>query len=200
VVECKQIWPLLFPYLEREAEPAEAIDVANHLSNCTACKILMARKHRLGQMLEDGLSDRIPVGDDFVRSVMANLPEGPPPRGKLRKKGKRRFDLAVLFGVAVAVTQVVAARIPRGSMGAPDIEMPALALPSADGLVPGFEMALRLVATAASSLVGGAAIELTALPLAGAFLLALLIGFSTLFLLGGSAVLTLAATSLKRQR
>ena len=77
---CDQIRPLLYQYLEREAEPAEAMTVASHLSDCTACKILLARKRRLARMLEEGLEDSIPVGDDFVRSVMATLPDGPPPQ------------------------------------------------------------------------------------------------------------------------
>ena len=98
---CAQIRPLLYPYLEREAGPGEAMDVASHLSDCTACKILLARKRRLGRMLEEGLEDSIPVGEDFVRSVMATLPDGPPPPTP-RSARKRGLKLAVWIGLALA--------------------------------------------------------------------------------------------------
>ena len=85
-LDCERVRPLLYPYIEREAEPAEAMLVAEHLTGCTACKILIARKRHLARMLESGLEDRIPVGEEFVRSVMATLPEGPPPAPKSRRK------------------------------------------------------------------------------------------------------------------
>jgi len=84
--DCERIRPLLFPYIEREAAPAEAMLVAEHLTGCTACKILVARKRHLARMLESGLEDRIPVGEEFVRSVMATLPDGPPPAPKSRRR------------------------------------------------------------------------------------------------------------------
>ena len=84
-LDCERIRPLLYPYIEREAEPAEAMLVAEHLTGCTACKILIARKRHLARMLENGLEDRIPVGEEFVRSVMATLPDGPPPKSRRKR-------------------------------------------------------------------------------------------------------------------
>ena len=111
MADCVQIRPLLYPYLEREAGPAEAMDVAHHLSDCTACKILMARKRRLARMLEEGLEDSIPVGDDFVHSVMATLPDGPPPRTR-KSRGNRGLKLAALIGVLFSLGQTAAGRWP----------------------------------------------------------------------------------------
>ena len=41
---CKPIRPSLYRIIDGEAEPAEAMRVARHLSTCTTCRILLARK------------------------------------------------------------------------------------------------------------------------------------------------------------
>jgi predicted anti-sigma-YlaC factor YlaD len=197
MADCEQIRSLLYQYIECEAGPAEAIDVANHLSSCTACKILMARKHRLGQMLEEGLHDSIPVGEEFVCSVMATLPDGPPPR-RNRMKRRRGFDLAVLFGVAVAGAQAVAARLPSVPTESAALSFPGIALPSADGLAPSFQAALRVLAMTANAWVGNAPFDVSALPAIGAALAVALIAAATLVLLGSSAVVAVAASSYHR--
>jgi predicted anti-sigma-YlaC factor YlaD len=53
--------------------------VARHLSDCTACRIVLAREHRLAEMLEEKLDDPLQLGEDFVQAVMARLPQEPPP-------------------------------------------------------------------------------------------------------------------------
>jgi len=116
MTDCERVRPLLFPYIEREAAPAEAMLVADHLTGCTACKILIARKRRLARMLDRGLEDRIPVGEEFVRSVMATLPEGPPPRPD--KVGRRRhLRIAGTLGVLAGLAPAVAARLPGVTTG-----------------------------------------------------------------------------------
>jgi predicted anti-sigma-YlaC factor YlaD len=91
--DCERIHPLLHRVAEGEATPEEAMRVARHLPDCTTCRIIQAREIRLADMLEAGLED-LPVGEDFVRGVMARLPAGPPPR---RSPGRRRgLKLAIL--------------------------------------------------------------------------------------------------------
>ena len=75
---CVSHAPLLSRVAEGEASPEEAMRAARHLSDCTACRINLARERRLAAILEDGLEDPLPVGEDFVRAVMDNLPAEPP--------------------------------------------------------------------------------------------------------------------------
>lgn len=75
---CDALVPLLSRVAEGEANPDEAMRAARHLSDCTACRIILARERRLAAILEDGLEDSVPVGEDFVRAVMDNLPAEPP--------------------------------------------------------------------------------------------------------------------------
>jgi predicted anti-sigma-YlaC factor YlaD len=79
MVDCDRVRPLLFRFHEGEASPEEAMLVARHLSDCTGCRILLARENRLAKILAEEMDD-LPVGEDFVRSVMATLPNEPPPR------------------------------------------------------------------------------------------------------------------------
>jgi hypothetical protein len=97
MARCEDIRPLLCRSVDHEVEPTEAFVLAAHLADCTACKIVLARRRRLAEMLERDLPD-IPVGEDFVRAVMDTLPDGPPPR-----RARRGIKLAVLLcGIAGA--------------------------------------------------------------------------------------------------
>ena len=196
MASCVQIRPLLYQYLEREADPGEAMDVAAHLSDCTACKILLARKRRLARMLEEGLEDSIPVGDDFVTSVMATLPEGPPPRTPSPGK-KRGLKLAVWAGLAFAVGQSVSGQWPLYGGGRPSLTLPFIDLSSGEGTFRGLLDWVRWANLALETLVTGAPVELS---LAG-------IGFAVvtttalMFLIGAigtSAVVGVAMRTLLR--
>jgi predicted anti-sigma-YlaC factor YlaD len=92
---CREIRPCLYRSSEGEATPDEAMRIARHLSDCTACRILLAREVRLASMLELGLTDRVPVGEEFLRSVMDALPSGPPPRSKPKRVGLKLASLAL---------------------------------------------------------------------------------------------------------
>ena len=96
MASCDGVRPLLSHVVEGELTPDEAMRVARHLSDCTACKIMLAREHRLAEMLERDLED-LPVGEEFVRSVMDTLPQGPPPRRRGRR-GWRGLKLAGSLG------------------------------------------------------------------------------------------------------
>lgn len=198
MADCAQIRPLLYQYLEREAAPAEAMDVASHLSNCTACKILLARKRRLARMLEEGLEDSIPVGDEFVRSVMATLPEGPPPRTP--KPGRKRgLKLAVWSGVVLGLVQAMASRWPLAGVGRPSLTLPTLDVPAGEGAWNGLLDWVRWAALAFETLAGGAPFELSlsgiGLALGTTATVSLLIGA-----LGTSAFVIVATRSLLRAR
>ena len=125
MADCERIRPLLFPYIEREAAPAEAMLVAEHLASCTACKILIARKRRLARMLESGLEDRIPVGEEFVRSVMATLPEGPPPVAR-KPRDKRGLRLAGTLAILLGLAPAVAGRLPAAAADGLGLGLPGL--------------------------------------------------------------------------
>jgi len=115
MAHCVEIRPLLHCSAEGEAEPAEAIRVARHLSDCTQCKILLARESRLAEMLETNLTD-LPIGDDFARQVMARLPEGPHPRRS--RKRRRGLKLAGIVGaLAGAVLSASQWAVPVGIAG-----------------------------------------------------------------------------------
>jgi len=73
VKNCDDIRPLIAQQHEGELSPDEAIELARHMPKCTACRIVDARERRLAEMLSGELQD-LPVGDDFVSTVMDTLP------------------------------------------------------------------------------------------------------------------------------
>jgi anti-sigma factor RsiW len=84
---CGPIVPALARVADGEASPREAMLAARHVSDCTACRITLAREVRLAAMLEQGLDDPLQVGEDFVRAVMDSLPQGPPPPRQRSARG-----------------------------------------------------------------------------------------------------------------
>jgi predicted anti-sigma-YlaC factor YlaD len=87
VSACLEIRPLLARVADGEVSPEEAIRVGLHLPDCTGCRILLARERRLAAMLEQDLEDRLHVGEEFVKAVMAAVPEAPPARRR-RERGR----------------------------------------------------------------------------------------------------------------
>ena len=136
---CREIAPLLYRVAEADASPDEAMRTARHLSDCTACRILLARELRLASMLEEGLCDPLQVGEDFVRDVMDNLPQGPP-RPARSRRARRLLKLASIAGwialvPLVASTSGVAARIP--AIAGFKAMLPSFDVPVIDGLAEG---------------------------------------------------------------
>jgi len=139
---CQSLAPLLYRVAEGEAAPDEAMRSARHLSDCTACRILLARERRLAAMLEEGLDDPLQVGEDFVQTVMATLPQGPPPAPSHKRKAalrkRRLLKLASLAGLIGVIPLVATA---RGSGDLPQALTwslkPMLEAPLADGLTDG---------------------------------------------------------------
>jgi anti-sigma factor RsiW len=150
--DCKQNAPLLSRVAEGEAAPDEAMRAARHLSDCTACRISLARDRRLAAMLEDGLEDSLPVGEEFVRSVMDNLPREPShPR---RTKPRRHLKLASLAGFLALAPLLAIRGLGGGSFNLPEVDL----LPDVQGasnFVDGLLRVGGLVGLAMRSLASG---------------------------------------------
>lgn len=73
MTDCIDYQALLFRLAEGEAAPDEALRAARHLSDCTACRIVLAREERLAEML-DRIGDELPVTESFLASVMSAIP------------------------------------------------------------------------------------------------------------------------------
>lgn len=137
---CESLRPQLWRVADGEASPDEAMQVARHLSDCTACRIHLARERRLGAMLAE-MDDRLQVGEDFVRAVMENLPQGPPPVSHWRKR-RRYLKLAGLGAWILAAPALLARAwpferysMPLPELGAPDLEGGERLLTALVGLV-----------------------------------------------------------------
>ena len=191
---CDAIRPLLSHVAEGEVGPGEAMSVARHIADCTACKIVLAREHRLARMLEQDLQD-LPVGEEFVQSVMATLPQGPPPG---RKKGEKRRGLRLasfagfLGAGALFVSQFLPSRLPGGAR----LGLPTLDLEAASQSVEGLAGLVRLAAVAlqAAADLPSAALHLGWSP----ELLAAAAAAMTVACGAGSALVALAAGTLAR--
>jgi predicted anti-sigma-YlaC factor YlaD len=194
MASCERIRPLLSHVVEGEATPEEAMHVARHLADCTACKIVLAREHRLAEMLEQDLED-LPVGEEFVEAVMANLPKDPPPRRRnaARWRGLKMAGFAGFIGSgALLAFQDISLR----GVGGPTVATRSLDFESAQG---SFEAALGLVRLALVAAQSAVSLPLDATPwsvalgMAGVVTAVGLIGFCL-----ASTTFAFAATSLVR--
>jgi len=141
MASCAEIAPLLFRADEGEATPEQAMRAARHLAGCTACKIHLARERRLSTMLTEDLED-LPVSEEFVHSVMATLPKGPPPSGKRRKRGLKLASFSGSLGLLALCV--------FGAQGFTAIRLPAAGLPvfNPDSIGEGLGALLGLVRVA----------------------------------------------------
>jgi hypothetical protein len=146
---CKQIAPVLYRVAEGEATPHEAMWTACHLSDCTACRILLAREVRLAAMLEEGLDDPLQVDEDFVRQVMDSVPQGPPPPGGRTRVKRRTLKLACLAGLVGLAPLLAAAPGPAQRPAGRSWGLAAnLDVPFADGTTEGALRVGGLIVTA----------------------------------------------------
>ena len=191
---CDAIRPFLSHVAEGEVGPGEAMNVARHLADCTACKILLARERRLARMLEQDLQD-LPVGEEFVQSVMATLPQGPPPgRSKgQRRRGLRLASFAGFLGAGVLfASQLLPSRLPAGAR----LGLPTLDLEAASQSLEGLAGLVRLAAVALESV---ADLPFDALRLGWSPELLVAAAAATAVAAGaGSALIALAAGTLAR--
>jgi len=188
---CRAIVPLLYRIAEGEARPDEAMRTARHLSDCTACRILLARERRLAAMLEEGLDDPLQVGEDFVREVMDTLPLEPPPAPRPEKR-KRRLKLASLAAWFALIPLLALA---AGAVDLPAGEMwqliPELDAPAADGTAESAQRLGGLIVLALDRLASGLSFQ-GGLPVSILFAFVSLVSFGLCAALASASVLALA--------
>lgn len=122
MTDCRSLRATLVRVAEGDARPDEALAIARHLPDCTACRILLAREVRLEAALES-LEDPVSVDDGFLGAVMSALPVAPPKRRRKRTRltlvgGGSAIVLAVL---AVAASSVRWPADPR-AIGFPSLD------------------------------------------------------------------------------
>jgi len=150
VGSCEEVRAQIYRFAEGEAAPAETLAIARHLPDCTACKILLARERRLAQFLEHELQD-LPVGEEFVQGVMAQLPEEPPAPPRKRKRWSG-LKLAGLAGLIFAPGLLAAPRLDLAAIDRLSPLIPKLNLESIEATLGGILGLVRLVLLAASSI------------------------------------------------
>lgn len=146
---CDQIRSLLDGVIDGESKPRDSFLAARHLSSCTACRILLARKRRLTQMLEEELHD-IPVGEDFLHSVMDALPSTLPVRRARRRR--HGLKLAVLAMFALPGLEGLLRGLAAGAPTAPRLALPAFDSFAGSPSLEGATELLRWAVLAAQSL------------------------------------------------
>ena len=195
MTSCSDVRPLLSHTAESEVTPEEAMRVARHLADCTACKIVLARERRLAEMLEQDLVD-LPVGDEFVESVMAVLPDDPPPR-RHDRRGRRGLRLAGFTGFVGAGVLIASRLISFGGLGGSTIQSPVLDFESVPGSLEGLFGLVRMALVALESV---ARVPLDAgMSLSGSLALMPVAAAAAMIALGGcSGFLALSARTLVR--
>jgi predicted anti-sigma-YlaC factor YlaD len=192
---CERLRPQLSRVAEGEANPVEAMRVARHLPDCTACRIQLARERRLAAMLEEELSDPLFVGEDFVRAVMAHLPSESPRALRRRRRGILR--LAGIGGLLVLAPALAPRGLPSLGRG-PLAGLAGADLDAAERLAQVAASAARMIPIALDALSAAVptirvASGFAGLAAAGAFLL-------TAALLAAATVVAAATTGLLSRR
>lgn len=191
---CDAIRRLLSHVAEGEVAPGEAMSVARHIADCTACKIVLARERRLARMLEQDLQD-LPVGEEFVQAVMATLPQGPPP-GKRKGRKRRGLKLAALAGFLGTGALFVSQLLPSGLSASARPGLPTMDLEAASQSLEGLSGLARLAIVALEAV---ASLPVDALRLNWAPEMLAVAASATALTIGvGSALVFLAAGTLVR--
>ena len=151
---CPGFRPLIQASVEGDTRPADALRVARHVRDCTACRILLARESRLKRMLDD-LDEPIEVDEGFFRSVMASLPERTPPPTTLAEPAARRrrgLRLAGLGAVAALSGGMAAKVLPSLRLDLTAPAVPRFSPEDTDGWFSLFGSAAQWVRVTAQSL------------------------------------------------
>lgn len=92
MTDCERLRPVLVRMVEGDAGPEEALEFGMHVSDCTLCRIVLARQRRIADMVSE-LGEPIDVDESFLQQVMAALPDGPPPPRPhdVRRRGSWRL-------------------------------------------------------------------------------------------------------------
>jgi predicted anti-sigma-YlaC factor YlaD len=176
---CDELSPLFGRIVDGEATPEEALLAAQHLSDCTSCRIILAREQRLAAILEQGMEDPLQVSESFVTEVMARLPQDPPPPPK-RKSKRRNLKLASFAGlVGVLIWQALRSKIGDSIGDSAWSLIPRLTPPETEGFSEGATQVGVLMLTAMDHLAGGMAFNSGGAYLGLFALLTLLVALST---------------------
>jgi hypothetical protein len=166
-----------------------------HLPDCTACRIQLARERRLARMLEEDLED-LSLGEDLVRSVMATLPDGPPPR-PARSERRRGLKLAVFAGLVGMLAPLLTRQLGAFGGGSGLLRLPRLEPESLEGALQGLLALARLIVVVLDRLSSWLPVPPSSLP--GGPELALGVLFALLFgVAAASTLIAVAAGSLVR--
>ncbi len=145
MTDCERIRSRLPGCAEGEASPAEALELARHVSRCTGCRILLARERRLLTLLH-GLEDPLPADEGLIERLRRVLPARPVAVvRRMADRSRRGLRLvAILIGTgpaAYAVSQ--RAGWSWNGFGSPWSAPPGPE--DADGLVRGLEATVRVL-------------------------------------------------------
>ena len=105
--ECAGKHLLIDRVAEGEATPEEALDLGQHLPECTTCRIRLAKAHRLNEMVK-GMGEPVDVDESFLQQVMDSLPAGPPPA---------RESVGGRFAPHLRIVKILLTMSPLGLMG-----------------------------------------------------------------------------------
>ena len=151
---CGGMKPLIQASAEGDTLPADALRVARHVRDCTACRILLARESRLKRMLDD-LDEPIEVDETFFRAVMASLPERTPQspaRVSASVRARRGLKLAGLGALAALGGGMAARVLPSLRLDLTTPSMPRFSPEDTDGWFSLFGSAAQWVRVTAQSL------------------------------------------------
>jgi hypothetical protein len=196
---CERLRPSIFRVVEGEASAREALEVAEHLPGCTACRIRLSRERRLAGALER-IEDPLHAGEGFVARIMNALPEGPPPgAAEALRRGVRRGLKLVAFGGGALLAAGTAVRLLGTEFsGRPLALLPQGGLEGAERLLSGLGGAARVVLMTAGRFAQDGSAQMlgpaAAVPMLAMLALAAMAAVGT-----GSMLLALAARSLRRR-
>jgi anti-sigma factor RsiW len=134
VSACDRIRPWIARSVDGDLEPGEAFRLAEHLTTCTACRIVLARESRLASIL-GGVDDPCSVDESFFESVMAQLPARPAVAESRKARWRRGLRLALWASVLVAGAALAARVLPSLRLDVATPVMPRFSPDDTDRLI-----------------------------------------------------------------
>lgn len=120
-MSCDKTKERLAAYLEGLLEPAEAEEVARHVSECAACRAEEARHRAVWELLAADEPVEAPSGLASKVLEQARGREAPEGAEVVRLKSLRRWAAPALAAAAVVVVVLGAWLLQRGSGGEPSL-------------------------------------------------------------------------------
>lgn len=154
MTRCRRMRSSIVRSVEGDLDPLGALRLADHVEECTSCRIVLARETRLAAMLDD-LDDAVTVDESFFDAVMASLPERTAASSlpNARRAGWRRGLKLASFAFVASLGASLAARVLpslRLDVGTP--ALPRFSPEDADGWISLFGSAAQWIRMTAQSL------------------------------------------------